>query len=82
MFEVPVYISPHGENSAAFGAAVRAMHGYRCWSDGAFVPLESILSSKSAALEVVCQPQAANFPRYRRMLTRYAALELAVRKGM
>jgi len=78
VFEVPVYVNRMGENSAAYGAGLRAMHGFRCWSDGVFVSFSAIYSSDDTVL--VCQPQLNALSIYRKMLPRYANLEKLIRQ--
>jgi len=79
IFEVPVYVNKMGENSAAYGAALRAIHGFRCWSDGVFISFSALHSSEDAML--VCRPQLHAFSIYRKMLQRCAMLEKTIRQG-
>ncbi len=79
IFEAPVYISKTGAHSAAYGAALRAWHGYRCWATGTFVTVASLhRTQEDQRLELVAKPNAESAARMRPMVARYQQWERSV----
>jgi xylulokinase len=76
VFGVPV-LTGDVPNSAAVGAAYRALHGWRCAAAGAFVPFSDIVPSAQGAVKAM-EPDPAAHAVYTKMLPRYAELETGV----
>lgn len=74
VFGVPVYVGD-APNSAAFGAAYRALHGWECMKHGKFVPFASVMSGAPEFKKVMDGDQC---PLYDEMMKRYASLEARV----
>lgn len=74
MFGVPVYTASTA-NSAALGAAMRAMHGAK--SASGFVPMET-LYAMMPPFTLIAEPRAEAHKIYTEMLSNYAALEKRV----
>jgi xylulokinase len=81
VFGTSVYTMRTGENSAAFGAALRSMHGYHCSQNpSGFVSFRSMMSSRLPSIEhdafvVAAVPNMTNHAMYEHMVTRYGRLE-------
>lgn len=70
---VPVFTGDH-PNSSSLGAAYRALHGWRCASEGKFVPYAEVVAAAPSA-KAATQPDMAAHEVYTAMLPRYAELE-------
>jgi xylulokinase len=65
------------QNSAALGAALRALHGWKCLRTGTFIPFNKVTAfMKKPELKV--RPNAKNHRLYTAMLARYHRLENTV----
>ncbi len=73
VFGVPVAVIDQ-RDSAALGAAYRALHGYRCYTADRFIPFADILPSSPAA-HVAAEPDPEAHRIYNTMLKRVARLE-------
>jgi xylulokinase len=67
-------------NSAALGAAYRALHGWQCEREGRFVPFAEVVRS-APPFAKAAEPNAAAHAVYTAMLPRYAELEKRVVAG-
>jgi len=76
VFGVPVYVGEQ-PNSAASGAAYRALHGWKCADHGSFVPFDKALSA-TAPFKRAAEPDKKAHAVYSAMLERYAGLEKQV----
>lgn len=76
VFGVPV-LTGDVPNSAAVGAAYRALHGWRCAAAGAFVPFSDVVPAAPGTARAM-DPDPAAHGVYTRMLPRYAELEQQV----
>jgi xylulokinase len=79
VFNAPVFVVSASENSAALGAALRAMHGFDCATrPSGFAPFHEWASERlapeSAALTLVASPAEDAAAVYDPMLARFAAL--------
>eukprot|EP01063_Lacrimia_lanifica_P015481 TRINITY_DN2222_c2_g3_i1.p2 TRINITY_DN2222_c2_g3~~TRINITY_DN2222_c2_g3_i1.p2 ORF type:complete len:549 (+),score=202.88 TRINITY_DN2222_c2_g3_i1:61-1707(+) len=86
VFGVPVYRDTESSaNSAAFGAALRACHGYRLLNHGLThadsEALYTSLISANPAHELLAAPRAQHHATYTKLLPAYAALENLVMNG-
>jgi len=61
-------------DSAAMGAAYRALHGYICNKNGAYVPYTDV-TAKAIQPEVVSEPDMSNYEVYSNLLPRFEELE-------
>jgi xylulokinase len=73
VFGVPVFTGDQA-NSAALGAAYRAVHGWRCAEAGAFVSFAAV-TQPAAPFRQAAAPDRAAHAVYTGMLERFAALE-------
>jgi len=73
VFGVPVYRGDQ-KNSAALGAAYRALHGWVCEQSAAFVPFADALGN-APAFSLAAEPDTQAHAAYNKMLDRYARLE-------
>ena len=65
------------QNSAALGAALRALHGWRCLEAGKFLPFsEAVCPAEKPQLQA--KPNPANHKIYTALLPRYRRLEQIV----
>lgn len=76
VFGTPVFTGKVA-NSAALGAAYRAMHGLSCRDRGAFVPFADVLAG-AKPFEKAADPDKAAHNTYTAMLPRYEKLELSI----
>jgi xylulokinase len=76
VFGVPVFTADK-PNSAALGAAYRALHGWICRTRGAFVPFAEALSGAPPFIRSM-EPEAQAHAVYSGMLKRYEHLEKIV----
>ncbi len=79
VFGVPV-LTGEAPNSAALGAACRALHGWRCGRAGAFVPYAEVWRAPSG-MKKSLEPDLAAHRIYTELLPRYAMLERQVMEG-
>jgi len=79
VFGVPLYVGEQA-NSAALGAAYRAMHGWICMKAGAFVNFSKALP-RPTAFKKAAEPDKAASARYSSMLARYEQLEKEAARG-
>lgn len=77
VFGVPIYIGDVSD-SAALGAAYRALHGYECFRKNRFVAFSETIAGAPAFKKVFDEPEA---PVYASMLLRYKELEKIVRRS-
>jgi xylulokinase len=73
VFGVPVFVGDQA-NSAALGAAYRAVHGWRCAEDGRFVSYAEVMKP-AAPFRKAADPDAAAHAVYTGMLDRFAQVE-------
>lgn len=80
VFEQNVY-TIEKQNSAALGAALRALHGWKCLQAGRFIPFkEAIAFAEKPALKA--KPNPKNHRLYTAILPHYRKLEnLVIRRG-
>ena len=78
VFGVPVFTADK-PNSAALGAAYRALHGWTCLTEGTFVPFVEAMRGAPPFIRTV-EPDARAHTVYTGMLKRYEALEKVVAK--
>ncbi|KAJ9467104.1 xylulokinase [Diplonema papillatum] len=83
VFGAPVYKDVKGAvNSAAFGAAVRAAHGYHLLAEGlTHADSEQVYADmikQQQTVELLASPHKANTAIYTKMLSRYESLETKV----
>jgi len=76
VFGVPVFTADK-PNSAALGAAYRALHGWTCQTKGAFVPFAEAMRDAPPFLRTIEPDQRAHAV-YAEMLKRYEVLEKRV----
>ena len=76
VFGVPVFTGDQ-PNSAALGAAYRALHGFTCAQEQHFIPFADAVKGKGA-FHQAAEPDAAAHRIYTDMLGRYASLERQV----
>jgi len=62
------------QNSAALGAAMRALHGWKCLAAGKFIPFNKAITFM-AKPELKARPNPANHKIYTSLLPRYRRLE-------
>jgi xylulokinase len=62
------------QNSASFGAALRALHGWKCLQAGKFIPFGQVTDSVEKP-ELKARPNPANHKIYTGILPRYRRLE-------
>lgn len=75
VFGTPVLASSQTD-SASLGAALRALHGYRCQETGEFVPYDKATEGCPAMqYTTVAEPDAGAHAIYTEMLSKYKALE-------
>ncbi len=79
VFGVPVYVAETAD-SAALGAAYRALHGWRCAAAGGWVPFGEILTA-AKPFRKATDPNPQAHAVYTGMLERYDALEQRVTSG-
>jgi xylulokinase len=79
VFGVPVFTASQ-PNSAAFGAAYRALHGWTCAKAGGFVAFADVLRDAPPFTQAMT-PDPKAHALYGGMLARYAALERTVTGG-
>ncbi|MBM4141989.1 MAG: carbohydrate kinase [Lentisphaerae bacterium] len=79
VFGVPVFVGEQ-PNSAALGAAYRALHGWTCRRQGRFVTFAEVVA-KAPPFRRAAEPDPAAHAVYTQMLPRYAALERRVLAG-
>jgi len=80
VFGVPVFTATK-PNSAALGAAYRALHGWTCATRESFTAFADVMK-KAPAFILTMEPDAKAHAVYTAMLTRYAALEQRVMASM
>jgi xylulokinase len=73
VFGAPVFVGDVPD-SAAVGAAYRALHGWECRKQGVFVPFAELMAA-APAFRRAAEPDAAVHAVYSAMLPRYEALE-------
>jgi xylulokinase len=73
VFGVPVYVAEKSD-SASLGAAYRALHGWRCATDGRFMPFGESLGG-DPPLICAMEPDEEAHKLYSEMLKRYEKLE-------
>lgn len=76
VFGVPVFVGEQ-PNSAALGAAYRAIHGWKCAQDRRFVPFAEIMAP-ARPFQLASEPAESARAVYDAMLPRYAELERRV----
>lgn len=76
VFGVPVFTADK-PNSAALGAAYRALHGWTCQTRGAFVPFAEAMRGAPAFIRTM-EPDSKAHAVYTTMLKRYEKLEKRV----
>ena len=76
VFGVPVFVG-ESANSAALGAAYRAVHGWKCGKEGKFVPFAEILAT-APPFQKAADPDMDAHAVYTAMLDRYAKLESGI----
>jgi xylulokinase len=79
VFGVPV-LTANRPNSAALGAAYRALHGWSCARHGAFIPFADTLHGAPAFARAM-EPDQAAHAAYTDLLDRYEMLEERVIRG-
>ncbi len=79
VFGVPVFVAEQA-NSAALGAAYRALHGWLCARKGAFVSFEDAMAG-APSFQLASAPDWAAHEVYSSMLVRYEELEKRIPKG-
>jgi xylulokinase len=79
VFGTPV-LTADTPNSAAVGAAYRALHGWRCRCEGRFVPFAEALRG-GPPFALAAEPDSEAHAVYTEMLERYERLERAVIEG-
>ena len=79
VLQAPVYVAETAD-SAALGAAYRALHGWHCDRRGAYVPYADVLAD-APAFSLAAAPSAGVSRVYDAMLPRYAELESRVAAG-
>lgn len=79
VFGVPVKVAEKAD-SASFGAAYRALHGWKCAEAGTFVSYEDALGG-AAPYKVAAEPDTQAHRVYTGMLRRLAELEREVAQG-
>ncbi len=67
-------------DSAALGAAYRALHGWKCKRAGSFVPFSSVFAGLPP-FQVVANPDDQAHDKYSNMLQRFTKLEKRVMQG-
>ena len=76
VFGVPVYTGAI-PNSAALGAAYRALHGWQCDASGKFQPFGDVIKGPSGFKRAASPDRAAHIT-YTALLKRYATLEAKI----
>lgn len=79
VFGVPVSVGEQ-PNSAALGAAYRAMHGRECAFRGTFVPFKEVMKG-APAFRTAAQPEKKAHAVYSGMIERYGRLERILTGG-
>lgn len=79
VFGCPVHTA-NQPNSAAFGAAYRALHGWTCETKRHFVPFAEVMK-RAPAFAVAAAPDRELHALYTQMLPRYESLERTVLKA-
>ena len=75
VFNTDVYTFSNSE-SAAFGAAYRALHAYTCWEKKApGTPYHQVISESPGELTRVATPDGNAVEMYAGLMKRYAAVE-------
>lgn len=73
VFGVPVFVGEQ-PNSAALGAAYRALHGWTCWRRGCFVPFAEVVA-RAPPFRRAVEPDLKAHGLYTGMIGRYSELE-------
>lgn len=73
VFGLPVYVAEQA-NSAAVGAAYRALHGWQCQTQGRWVPFQEAVA-EAPPFHVAARPHAAAHEAYTVLLPRLEVLE-------
>ncbi|MCA1809174.1 MAG: xylulokinase [Kiritimatiellia bacterium] len=76
VFNLPVYVGAQAD-SAALGAAYRALHAWACRRAGSFVPF-GVVTAGAPGLARAALPRPEASPAYEALLARYDALEQRV----
>ena len=79
VFSAPVFVGEQA-NSAALGAAYRAMHGWRCRREKAFVPFARVFAGESP-LRCAADPDPGASALYDEMVERFRVIEEKVARG-
>ncbi len=79
VFGVPVRVAEKAD-SASFGAAYRALHGWKCAQAGAFVEYEQALAG-AAPYKIAAEPDMQAHQIYTEMLPRIGELERKIAEG-
>ena len=79
VFGVPVFVGEQ-PNSAAIGAAYRALHGWKCTQANEFVPFAEVLAAAPPFKKAV-DPNSEAHGIYTKMLKSYEKLEKRVLSG-
>lgn len=78
VFGTPVLASSQTD-SASLGAALRALHGFRCHEAGSFIPYAEVTAGCPAMeYSTVAEPSTENYATYTAMLPAYTAAEVQV----
>lgn len=77
VFGVPVFVGDVPD-SAAVGAAYRALHGYECWRQGRFTNFSEIIAGAPPFRKAFDERE---HPVYREMLLRYERIEKGIQRG-
>lgn len=72
IFNAEVFQSKVGPETAAIGAAYRALHGYECCQKRKFIPFDEVVHTD---LELICKPNPRNVSIYDEMMVKYGELE-------
>lgn len=72
VFACPVFVAASGPNSAALGAAFRALHGHRCSQSRGLVDLATLVASQH---QLAAEPQVDVVSQYASLYARYSKLE-------